>query len=233
MGSRIWSTCPISRSLGADGALSDDVAMRHFAALPRLRRLRAQGTVATDTGFEALSHSATLESLWGRECPNLGDRGFIALSKMPALRGLGVSCKHVSDRALSVLPQFPALRELTPIDVVDSGFAHIGRCAQLERLTCMYCRTTTDAATEHIARLPLRYYYAGLTKITDRSLEILGRMPSLEQVEFYECQGVTNAGLLWLAGLPRLREVHVAGSPGVTLDGTEVFPPHVRVKYST
>jgi hypothetical protein len=219
--------------LGADGALSDDVAMRHFAALPRLRRLRAQGTVATDTGFEALSHSATLESLWGRECPNLGDRGFIALSTLPALRGLGVSCKHVTDKALSVLPQFPALRELTPIDVVDAGFAHVGRCAQLERLTCMYCRTTTDAATEHIARLPLRYYYAGLTKITDRSLEILGRMASLEQVEFYECQGVTNAGLLRLADLPRLREMHVAGSPHVTLDGTQVFPPHVRVKYST
>ncbi len=69
--------------------------------------------------------------------------------------------------------------------------------------------------------------------ITDRSLEILGRMASLEQVEFYECQGVTNAGLLRLAGLPRLREVHVAGSPRVTLDGTQVFPPHVRVKYST
>ena len=224
---------PNLQALGADGALSDDVAMRHFAALPRLRRLRAQGTVATDKGFEALSHSATLESLWGRECPNLGNRGFIALSKLPALRGLGVSCKHVSDRALSVLPQFPALRELTPIDVVDSAFAHVGRCAQLERLTCMYCRTTTDAATEHIARLPLRYYYAGLTKITDRSLEILGRMASLEQVEFYECRGVTNAGLLRLAGLPRLREVHVAGSPRVTLDGTQVFPPHVRVKYST
>ena len=48
----------------------------------------------------------------------------------------------------------------------------------------MYCRDTTDTATEHIAALRLRYYYAGLTLITDRSLEILGRMTSLEQVEF-------------------------------------------------
>jgi hypothetical protein len=97
----------------------------------------------------------------------------------------------------------------------------------------MYCRDTTDVATEHIAKLNIRYYYAGLTKITDRSLEILGRMPSLEQVEFYECNGITDAGLVFLAGLPRLREIHVDGSPGVTLDGTRVFPPHVRVKYST
>src|SRR6185503_14109146 len=102
-------------SLGADGALSDDVAMRHIAAMPRLRRLRAQGTTATDDGFEALSQSKTLEALWGRECPNLGSRGFVALSKMPALRALGVSCKKVDDRALSALPEFAALRELTPI----------------------------------------------------------------------------------------------------------------------
>jgi hypothetical protein len=220
-------------ALGADGALSDDVAMRHFAALPRLRKLRAQGTVATDDGFEALSQSKTLEALWGRECPNLGNRGFVALSKLPALRALGVSCRNVDDRALSVLPHFPALRELTPIDVRDAGFAHVGRCMRLERLTCMYCRDTTDAATGHIAGLPLRSYYAGLTQITDRSLEILGRMPSLEHVELYECRGVTDAGLAFLAGLPRLREVHLDGLPGVCLEGTRVFPPHVRVKYST
>jgi hypothetical protein len=136
-----------------------------------------------------LSQSKTIEFIWGRDCPNLGSRGFVALSKMPALRGLGVSCKNVDDEALSTLPRFPALRELTPIGVKDDGFRHIGQCERLERLTCMYCRDTTDAATEHIARLQLKYYYAGLTLITDRSLEVLGGMTSLEQVELYECNG--------------------------------------------
>lgn len=220
-------------SLGADEELSNDAAMRYIAAMPRLRKLRVQGTVATDEGFEALSQSRTIAFIWGRECPNLGSRGFVALSKMPALRGLGVSCKNVDDEALSTLPRFPALRELTPIDVKDDGFRHIGRCERLDRLACMYCRDTTDAATEHIAGLRLKHYYAGLTLITDRSLAILGRMQSLEQVELYECRGVTDEGLGFLAGLPRLREVDLNGLPGVTLTGTRVFPPHVRVKYST
>jgi hypothetical protein len=100
-------------------------------------------------------------------------------------------------------------------------------------LTCMYCRDTTDVTTEHIAGLGLKYYYAGLTRITDRSLEILGKMQTLEQVELYECNGVTDAGLVFLAGLPRLREVHLDTLPGVSLNGTKVFPGHVRVKYST
>ncbi len=152
---------------------------------------------------------------------------------MPSLRGLGVSCKNVDDEALSTLPAFPALRELTPIGVQDDGFRHIGRCERLERLTCMYCRETTDVATEHIAGLPLKYYYAGLTLITDRSLEILGRMSSLEQVDLYECKAVTDAGLPFLARLPRLREVHFDSLPGVTLEGTRVFPSRVRVRYTT
>jgi hypothetical protein len=224
---------PNLASLGCDGKLSDDVAMRHIAAIPRLRRLRAQESVATDDGFTALSQSRTLEFFWGRECPNFASRGFVALSTMPALRGLGIGCGNVDDQALSTLPRFPALREFTPIGVKDDGFRHIGRCDRLQRLTCMYCRDTTDAATEHIAGLQIAYYYAGLTQITDRSLEILGRMPSLEQVELYECARVTDAGLPYLARLPRLREVHLDGLPGVSFEGTLVFPAHVRVKYST
>lgn len=58
-------------------------------------------------------------------------------------------------------------------------------------------------------------------------------MPSLEHVELYECEGVTDAGLVFLSGLPRLRGVALDGLPGVTLDGTRVFPAQVHVKYST
>src|SRR5262249_13029849 len=86
---------PNLESLGCDGKLSDDAAMRHIASMPRLRRLRAQESVATDEGFVALSQSKTLESFWGRECPNFGSRGFIALSKMPTLRGFGIGCQNV------------------------------------------------------------------------------------------------------------------------------------------
>jgi hypothetical protein len=125
------------------------------------------------------------------------------------------------------------LRELTPIDFHDDGFRHIGRCRNLERLTCMYCRETGDAATEHIKGLAIKYYYAGLTQITDRSLEILGGMESLEQVDLYECMKITDAGLQFLTRLPRLREVHLDGLPGVTLEGTKVFRPGVHIYYST
>jgi hypothetical protein len=84
-----------------------------------------------------------------------------------------------------------------------------------------------------VGGLHLRSYYAGLTQITDKSLEILGRVTSLEQIELYECLHVTDAGLVFLSTLPRLRQFDVSSSPGVTLNGTRVFPSRVTVHYST
>jgi len=186
--------------------------------------------VASDDGFAALDRSQTIEYIWGHECPDLGGRGFRALAAIPALRGLAVSCKNVDDTGLSALPSFPALRALMPMDVPDEGFRHVGRCERLEELWLIYCRDTGDAATERIAGLSwLMTYYAGKTRVTDSSLEILGRVPSLEKIEFWECVVITDAGVALLACLPRLRAITVRGSPNVTREGIAVFPSAVRV----
>ncbi len=218
--------------LGCEGELCNDDAMRHIAAMPKLRALMCQDTVAGDEGFTALSQSKTIESIWGRRCYNLEGRGFAAMAAMPALRGLSVSCKNVDDPGLSALPRFPALEHFMPMDVPDDGFRHVGRCEQLEALTCMYCSDTGDTATGHIAGLSkLRTYYASSTQITDRSLEILGRMPSLERLTFERCGGITDAGIAVLARLPRLRELNLDELPRVTRESIAVFPAHVRVNW--
>ena len=217
--------------LGCGGGKIDDDAMEPIAALPRLQFLMCQDTVAGDEGFVALSRSPSIEGIWGRRCYNLRTRGFGALAAMPRLRALSVSCKNVDDEGLSALPRFPALTELMPMDVPDEGYRHVGRCERLESLVLMYCRETTDAATEQIAGLSrLTSYHASYTRITDRSMEILAGMPSLERVSFYGCPGVTNLGVAALARLPRLREVDISG-PNITREGLAVFPADVRVQY--
>jgi ankyrin repeat protein len=210
-----------------------DEAMPYISAMRRLRFLMCQDTGASDEGFVALSRSQSIEYIWGRRCYNLRARGFAALAAMPALRALSVSCKNVDDAGLAALPSFPALRELMPMDVPDDGYRHVGRCEQLESLVLMYCRDTTDIATEHIAGLrKLKHYFASYTKITDRSLQILGRMPSLERVSLSACAGITNAGVAALAGLPQLREVNLGGLRNVTPEAAALFPADVRVKMS-
>ena len=48
-------------------------------------------------------------------------------------------------------------------------------------------------------------------------------MASLEQGRPVRVQWETDAGLVFLAALPRLREVALDSLPGVTLEGTKSF----------
>lgn len=204
--------------------------MPPIAALPRLRFLGAQDTIADDDGFAALARSPSIEYIWGRRCHNLRRRGFLALSRMPALRGLSVSCLNVDDDGIAALPRFPALRELMPMDVPDAGYRHVGRCADLESLILMYCRDTTDAATEQLTGLTkLTYYFNSYTAITDRTPEILSTMDSLERITFDTCHGLTDAGVAKLARLPKLRELSVSGW-GLTAAVRRPFPASVAVR---
>jgi hypothetical protein len=135
---------PNLASLGADGALSDDISLHHIGTMPRLRKLRAQEAAATDAGFEALSRSRTLESLWGRECEHFGNRGFLALSRMssqgtrnrlrprgrprpvgvPGVSRVGVT--HAHRRHRSGIPTHRPLREHRALDV--HVLPHDDRC---------------------------------------------------------------------------------------------------------
>lgn len=204
--------------------------MPAIAAMPRLRFLGAQDTAAGDDGFVALSRSRSIEYIWGRRCHNLRTRGFIALAQMPRLRGLSVSCLNVDDAGIAALPGFPALRELMPMDVPDAGYRHVGRCTELESLVLMYCRDTTDAATEQITGLrKLARYFNSYTTITDRTPELLSEMDSLEEITFDACHLLTDAGIARLARLPRLRRLSAAGR-GLTPAAASAFPPRVEVR---
>jgi hypothetical protein len=119
-----------------------------------------------------------------------------------------------------------------PMDIPDAGYRHIGKCSEMESLILMYCRDTTDAATEHIAALrKLRHYFNSYTMITDRTPQILSGIDSLETVTFDACHGLTDDGVAALARLPRLKELRVSGN-GLTRAVVKPFPPSVSVHYS-
>jgi hypothetical protein len=228
-GARVLAALPHLEWLAFD---ADDETMSAIAGLPHLRTLMCQDTRASDDGFIALSRSRTLEYLWGRRCHGLTGRGFSAIARMPALRGLSVSCRNVEDAALARLPELPSLVEFMPMDVPDHGFRHVGRCVRLEAVWCMYCRDTGDAATAHLAGLPrLKTYYAGQTQITDRSLEMLSGVESLERVILSACPALTNAGVTKLVSLPRLSELGLEYLPGLSRDVLRSIPARVRVNF--
>ena len=209
-----------------------DSWMPTIARLRALRFLGMQDATITDDGFVALGASQSIEYIWGRRSYGLHERGFRALSRMPALRGLSTSLRNVSDDALALLPEFPSLGELMPMDVPDAGYRHIGRCRDLEQLLLMYCRDTTDAATDHITGLSkLTRYFNSYTTITDHTPQLLSHMDSLQSITFDACNNLTNAGIASLARLPGLQELRVSGN-ALTPAVTGAFPPRVTVHYA-
>lgn len=97
----------------------------------------------------------------------------------------------------------------------------------------MYCRDTTDRATEHLEGMNcLKSYYAGASQITDRSLEVLSRITTLQTLSFWKCAGITDEGLRLIAGLPRLSKVTLDGLERVTEAGLALFPATVHVHYA-
>ena len=214
--------------LGCCARLGRDATMREVAAMPHVRMLFGQDMVAGDEGFAALSASRTVEYINGRRTYNLGSHGLSSLAAMPALRGLSMS-RNVSDDGFAALPGFPAFTECGLSDVPDESDRHVGRCRRLEWIR--FSRENTDAATAHIQGLfTLKRVEIHGTHVTDRSLEILATMPSLEAIGLHGCRGVTSAGLALLAGLPRLRELQL-NLPRVTRDGLPPFPSRVRIRY--
>ena len=118
------------------------------------------------------------------------------------------------------------------MDAPDEGYRHIGRCQGLESLVLMYCRETSDVATEYIVNLPrLKKYFASYTKITDRSMQLLSNIRSLEEISFYGCPAVTNSGVMTLARLPRLWKLEATG-PQITSACQTAFSARVRTRFT-
>jgi hypothetical protein len=65
---------------------------------------------------------------------------------------------------------------------------------------------------------------------SERLLEILGGMPTLERLLFYKC-AITDNGLAHVAGLPNLQHLDLESLENVTEAALSLFPASVRLKY--
>jgi hypothetical protein len=218
-------------ALNFHGVLATDAVLSEIAAIPRLKGLHCQDIVSGDDGFVALGRRTTLEGIAARVCARLTDRGFAAIARLPRLRSLGIGGPRLADAGWAPIADAQALVDVGPTLSRDGAFAHIARIPNLERLSNMYNRATTDAATRcfrHHATLV--HYHAFGTQITDESLRILADLPRLETLEFENCAGITDEGLRELARLPRLRRVSAWSCLRVTGTWLAAMPHGVEAK---
>ena len=154
-------------------------------------------TVATDEGFEALSRSRTLESLWGPRVPE---------PQQPRLHRALDACRRCADSASAARTSTDAaLSTLPRLSRAARADAHRRHRRRLPPRRPLRAARAPDlhVLPRHDRRRDRAYRRAADPLLLRRadahhrpSLEILGRMPSLEQIELYECNGVTDAGLV-------------------------------------
>jgi hypothetical protein len=219
------------QQLNFHGGLVTDAVLREIAGIPKLRWLHSQDILSGDEGFEALARCRTLDTLITRVCRHVTDRGAAVIATLPLLRELSFGGPTLTNAALAPFAGASHLRDLNPTMSQDAAFVHIARIPGLERLTNMYNRSTSDAATAFLRNHPtLTHYTAFGTQITDDSLRVLGTMPRLQEIGVSMCRGVTDRGLAALAARPSLRRVTADGCRQVAGHWVKDFGAHVEVQ---
>ena len=97
--------------------------------------------------------------------------------------------------------------------MTDDALERISRLEHVTVLRLGGSRNLTDAGVAHLARMTeLRELDLGGCPITDRSLEVVARLPKLEQLGLWRTT-VTDAGAAHLARCERLTRVDLASTP--------------------
>ena len=133
------------------------------------------------------------------------------LKWMIDLRQLSLNGANVTDAGLQNLA---GLNKLEVLDLCNTKIGDSWRDSmpELTKLTWLDLRGTkvTDAGLKRLIDLPkLKNLFLSGPKITNAGLEHIGKIPTIEHLSLPLCRAISNAGLLSLRGLYKLKELDV------------------------
>jgi Leucine-rich repeat (LRR) protein len=193
---------PALRSLDLTDTLVTDAALGELSACPNLKTLRLGHTGITDAGLARLADLKALSeiTLTGSEVTRAGVEKFKAAK--PTAKVEWVEPANLADPKPVAPPV--AVDKLPPADGAAMVQKYGGRL-----------RYEDDDKTKPVIGVSL----AG-SAVTDADLGHLRGWKLLQFLDLSDCKNVTDAGLAYLARLPELTELNLAGS-GVRGDGLD------------
>ncbi|UCD50849.1 MAG: hypothetical protein JSW27_25405 [Phycisphaerales bacterium] len=195
-----------------------DSGLAHVAELPSLKGLyigAGSDSAVTDAGLRHLAKLTSLEELYLRG-ERMGDAGLAHLRGLPRLEYLALYGSRFTDQGMVHVKEIPSLRILSFYQgvcrITDAGLAHIAEMPRLELLMLRVTGPVTDEGIRYLSQMPsLRKLHVDSPLISDRSLEYLGQIKTLEYLTLPQDQhGITDVGLVHLSQLANLRCLHVA-----------------------
>jgi hypothetical protein len=173
-----------------------------------LQQLQFANTAITDNQCCFVAHFPHLEVV-NFDFTSIGDSGIKKLRDLKFLQEISLTNTLVTDEALSYIAQMPRIRSvcLGRTKISDKGFA------------CL-------------ANLRLGWIRLDGDDITDRSLELIKKMPVYELG--MDATHITDAGIKKLIGMRYLRQLHVRNDKKVTdasVDSITKIPHLYRLDY--
>lgn len=206
------------------GGEYDDTLIPMLEKMVHLEALTVDDTAMTFTneGVARLQHLPHLQRLRGF---GIADDLMPVLSQFPALRNLDLSDCGVTNKGLRSCRDMPYLEDLhlgMSYGIGNSGMRHLRGLASLRSLNLSDLAGVTNAGLAALQELPnLQRLYLWGTRISDRGIEHLQGMPSLDVLEMPDT--ITDTGLRVLSALPSLRILSVRFNRALTNAGLAVI----------
>ncbi|KAI3430362.1 hypothetical protein D9Q98_004957 [Chlorella vulgaris] len=204
--------------------LVTDEGLARLGALTGLQSLHLGGACALGelTCAMLAAHLPALTSLRITDCASLDDRAALRLQPLAGqLAQLALNnCEGVTDRSLERLLRKAARLSRLELagchrNITGLGLHMSGLC-RLRYLNLACCDAITDAELERLlpAAKSLEHLDLSDCRVSDSACHLLAsNAPNLQWLSLEHCPRVSRQGLLCLAaGLPLLRELHLAGS---------------------
>jgi serine/threonine protein kinase len=123
------------------------------------------------------------------------DLGFV--SKLPELTKLDLAATHVTDR---FLPNLAHLSQLSSLNlsrdlITDRGLLTLSNMPRIESLTLDDIPTVTDSGLIHLLKSHVKTLSLQNTQITDKSIDLLSKVKSLEELDLRRCKRISRQKL--------------------------------------
>ena len=124
----------------------------------------------------------------------------------------------------------------------DEAMRLIGDLEHLVYLDLANCTNISTGGLKHLASLArleylaehatkLSSYSIWISDVTDRSLELLARMPAIESLLVYGCDRITDVGVRCFAALPRLEAIDQQENAHLPQAAVTAFDGSVRINF--
>ncbi len=209
-------------SIGDSRAITG-AGLAPLARLPELETLSLSSHAVDDEALRSVSSCPKLKSLSVSWSSRVSDAGVANLARLKTLSDLrlhwGEGLTDESLRHLSALSGLKTLRLWGAGKLTDGGLEPLSKLTGLEDLTLSHSTSWTAAGLAKLETLrSLRVLTLGYAPVDDETLKTLGRLPALEEIWLRGLE-VTDAGLLELKGLTKLRFLHLDGCKKTSSEG--------------